>query len=70
MLSIVWDSVCTDFGQTFSGECPGLLYMLPHVTYAQSGYQLASYVQANFGSANKTLSKFTKKIEKVIAEAN
>lgn len=70
MLSIVWDSVCTDFGQTFSGECPGLLYMLPYVTYEGSGFELASYAQQNIGPANKSLSKFMKKVEKVIASSN
>ena len=69
MLSIIWDTVCTDFGQTFSGECPGLLYMLPHVTYKDSGYELASYVQQNVGAANKSLSKFMKSVEKSFGNA-
>ena len=65
MLSIVWDTVCTDIGQTFSGECPGFLYMLPHVTYPDSGHELASYVKQHETSANKSLTKFLKKMEKI-----
>ena len=65
MLSIVWDTVCTDFGQTFSGECPDLLYMLPHVTWADSGYQLASYIQGCENTCNKSLAKFLKKMDKI-----
>ncbi|MBQ8407988.1 MAG: hypothetical protein IJY39_03910 [Clostridia bacterium] len=65
MLSIVWDTVCTDFGQTFSGECPGFLYMLPHVTWPESGQELASFVKQYESSANKSLSKFLKKMEKI-----
>ena len=69
MLSIVWDTVCTDFGQTFADECPGMLYMLPHVTHPQ-GYNLASYMQQHLNTDSKSLGKFIKKIEKVISNAN
>ena len=64
MLDIVWDSVCTDFGQTFEGASNCMLYMLPYVTSATSGYELTTYHDTNAGSANRSLSNFIKKVVK------
>ena len=64
MLDIVWDTVCTDFGQSFSDEAGGILYMLPQVTYADSGTNLTSYMASKERTGNSNLQKFVKKIEK------
>ena len=62
MLEIVWDSVCTDFGQTFEGAANDMLYMLPYVTSMTSGGELTRYYDSYTGSANMSLSKFVKKV--------
>ena len=62
MLEIVWDSVCTDFGQTFEGAANDMLYMLPYVTSTTSGGELTQYYDSYTGSANRSLSNFVKKV--------
>jgi hypothetical protein len=63
MLSIVWDSVCTDFGQTYADLInTQLSFFLPHVTYPESGMNLASLVRQYEVSANKAIVKYTKKV--------
>ena len=58
MLDIVWKSVCTDFGQTFTDEC-GTLYLLPYVTWpGDEGKELVSYVKGLENSSNKKIKKF------------
>lgn len=64
MLDIIWESVCTDFGQTFSDEAARILFILPTVTWPASGQNLASYMQGAERSGNSSLSKFVKKVEK------
>jgi len=64
MLEIVWDSVCTDFGQTFEGASNYMLYMLPYVTSATSGQELTNYYDSNAGSANRSLENFVKRVIK------
>lgn len=70
MLSIIWDTVCTDFGQTFTDECPGFLYMLPQVTWpGDGGRELASFISTHERTANASLLKFLKKVDKIIKES-
>ncbi len=66
MLEIVWDSVCTDFGQTYSEICEGILYVLPRVTWTgEGGQELASTVTGKMeNSVNKSINKFMKIVEK------
>ena len=64
MLDIVWNSVCTDFGQTFENAAGDILYMLPYVTCSTSGYELAGYYDGKAGSANKSLENFVKRVVK------
>lgn len=64
MLEIVWDSVCTDFGQTFENAAGDILYMLPYVTSETSGYELAGYYDGKAGAANKSLENFVKRVLK------
>lgn len=60
MLDIVWDSVCSDFGQTYFSviENTNFVYILPEVTRLNTTQNLASYVARYESSANKNLKKF------------
>lgn len=67
MLNIIWDSVCTDFGQTYSENCGGTLYIMPYVTWpGEGGKDLASYVAGLDKSGNKAIRKFMNTVEKNI----
>ena len=61
MLALVWSSVCTDFGQTFSDEC-GTLYTLPQVTREESGEELVSFHSGIKKSGDKKLKQFIVKV--------
>ena len=66
MLDIVWDSICSDIGLTYSHIAESLdinLYMIPNVTHANTTEALASYVGGYEKSANKSLSKYFKVIQ-------
>lgn len=60
MLDIVWDSVCSDFGQTYFSviDKTNILYMLPSLTKVNRTKNLASYMAEVESSANKSLKKF------------
>jgi hypothetical protein len=63
MLEIIWDSVCTDFGQTFDEICGNPLYMLPFTTMA--GQQsLAQFSDARTKGGNTSIDKFFRKVSK------
>ena len=66
MLAIIWDTVCTDFAQTFNESLGGtqLLYMMATVTEANTSSNLASTVAGLERSANSSITKFMKKVEK------
>ena len=62
MLKLIWDSVCSDMGQTFDGEIC-YLYFLPKVTWpGTDGKELVSYNKSLENSANKSIKKFIKKL--------
>ena len=65
MLDIVWDSVCSDFGLTYSQVIDAdFHYMMLHNLTSMSGSKdIASYVNGRITNANKKLSKFTSKIK-------
>ena len=64
MLEVIWDSVCTDFGQTFD-EMAGVCYMLPYVTTTDSrGMSLAQFADSRIRSGNNTIKSFFKKVDK------
>ena len=65
MLSIVWDTVCTEFAQTYSQALggSGLVYMMASVTEAYTSVKLASSVASLERSANSSISKFWKKLD-------
>lgn len=61
MLDMIWDSICSDIGLTYSHMGDALdnnLYMLPTVTHANATEQFASFVKGYETSANKLLKKF------------
>jgi len=66
MLAIVWDTVCTEFAQTYCDTLGGtsLLYLMARVTYADTSLNIASTVKGLESSTNKSISKFIKKVEK------
>ncbi len=66
MLDLIWDSVCTDFGQTYSEICEGILYVLPRVTWTgEGGQELASTVTGKMeNSGNRSINKFMKTVNK------
>ena len=65
MLDIVWESVCSDMGQTFDGEV-GILYFLPKVTWpGDGGQELVSYYRSVESAGNKKLAAFIKKVDKL-----
>ena len=68
MLSIVWDTVCCEFAQTYCQTLGGtpLLYMMAQVTEANASKSIASSVAGLERSANTAISKFIKKVDKAV----
>lgn len=63
MLDIVWDSVCSDLGLTYSHltlDLDKILYMMPTLTYEFATEEPASYVKSYEGTCNRALTKFMK----------
>ena len=65
MLELVWDSVCSDFGQTYFSviESTNFVYMLPEITKVGATEQLASYVAKRESTANRNFKKFLAKVK-------
>ena len=65
MLDIVWDSVCSDFGQTYFSviENTNFVYILPAITKVGATDNLASFVAKHESSANRNLKKFVAKVK-------
>ena len=57
MLDMIWDSVVSDFGQTYTTTAGNVLYMVPELTH-MADPNIASYVGGKESSANKTIRKF------------
>ena len=68
MLDIIWDSVCTDFGQTYTDICSGTLYIFPEVTWpGDGGSELSSTVSGSMEkSGNKAIRRFMNQVEDAI----
>lgn len=65
MLDIIWDSVCSDFGQTFCEEAPGnTLHLLAHLTAENATQNLASYMAERERTINNAYTKFLKRFRK------
>jgi hypothetical protein len=65
MLELVWDTVCSDFGQTYFSVIEGtnFVYMLPEITKVGASENLASYVARRENTANRNLKKFLAKVK-------
>ena len=64
--SIIWDTVCCEFAQTYCQTLGGtqLLYLMATVTEANTSTNVASTVAGLERSANTSITKFMKKVEK------
>lgn len=65
MLDIVWDTICSDFGQAYLESSGSWLYMLPELTQVNATQNLASYVKSKETSSNKTIRRFLTQVEKL-----
>jgi hypothetical protein len=65
MLQIVWDSVCSDFGQTYFTVFyqTNILYALPSLTNINASEGLASYVASRQSTVNRNIKKFMAKMK-------
>ena len=65
MLSIVWDTVCTEFAQTYYNAMGGenILYLMAHVTEANTTKNVASSVAGMQRGVNGAIAKFIRKVE-------
>ena len=67
MLDIVWDGVCSDFGQTYYSVVvnTSLLYMIPELTYEGTTQNIASFMARVDRTANKAFRQYVNKISKM-----
>ena len=63
MLDIIWDSICCDFGQTFS-SVGDILYMVPELTQVNATQSLAKFIQSHTRSCNNNFKEYLKKLDK------
>jgi hypothetical protein len=65
MLQIVWDSVCSDFGQTYFTVfyTTNVLYVFPSITSVNATEGLASYVASRQNTVNRNIKKFMAKVK-------
>ena len=63
MLDMVWDSVCSDFGLTYSTVMNAPFQWVLSITKPNSTMGLASYMAQYEGKAAKTLKKFMERIK-------
>ena len=65
MLAIVWDTVCTEFAQTYCDSIGGsdILYLMAKVTDPTSGKNLSSMVGGLTRTVNNAISRFVTKVE-------
>ena len=60
----IWKTVCTDFGQTYGDDAPGVLYFLPYVTRPteDGGKEMASYYNSFYKSTIESIDKFVQEV--------
>ncbi|MBQ8407989.1 MAG: extracellular solute-binding protein [Clostridia bacterium] len=64
MLEIVWDTVCTEFAQTYANVInTEMLYMMARVTHANAYENLASYVASRARTVDALIKKYMNKME-------
>ncbi len=61
MLGLIWDTICTDFGQTYS-EAGSILYLVPQLTTEGTTENLSSYAASKINNVNKSMKKFVKSV--------
>ncbi len=61
----IWDTVTTDFGQTYGDDASYVLYFLPYVTRAteDGGKELMSYYNSFYQNTNTSIDKFIKDVK-------
>jgi len=62
MLSIIWDTVCTEFSQTYGIGSTSVLYLMADLTREDSASKPASTIAGLERSINTAISKFMKRI--------
>lgn len=67
MLDLIWDSVCSDFGQAYYSVVKDtqLLYMIPELTHSWTTRNIASFMASVDRVANKAFRQFTVKVSKI-----
>ena len=70
ILSIVWDTVCTEFAQPYCEFLGGnkILYVMPDLTRADTIQSVASYYASLERSASKAVTKFENMVKKAQQE--
>ena len=64
MLAIVWDTVCTEFAQTYANVFnTEMLYMMARLTHANSYESLSSYVASRARTVNASIKKYMEKMD-------
>lgn len=60
----IWETVTTDFGQTYGDDAGGVLYFLPTVTRdtADGGKEMMSYYNSFYKNTNTSIDKFIKTV--------
>ncbi len=64
MLTLVWDTLCSDFALPYAEVCDPTLYMLPELTNPAGNIELSSYCAIREKAVNKSIKKFTNAVEK------
>ena len=60
----IWETVTSDFGQTYGDAADKVLYFLPYVTRdtADGGQEMASYYKSFANNTNKSIEKFVREV--------
>lgn len=61
----IWDTVTSDFGQTYGDAAGGVLYFLPYVTRdtAEGGKEMMSYYNSFYKNTNKSITEFIQTVK-------
>lgn len=67
MLEIVWDSLCTDFAQSYYSAIldTQILYIVPYLTYEDTTPNIASFIASKESTINKKINKFIQLVSKL-----
>ena len=59
----IWNTVTTDFGQTYGDDAGGVLYFLPTVTREDGGKEMMSHYNSFYKQTNTSIEKFIKSVQ-------